>query len=157
MPIGDGKAKKEAQDLKQEFAFMYDAITSLGDKLIGSFEQAVDEAGNMNSAFEIASKTFQRGLAADLKQSVKNTDALIDLYAKLGRDAITQKDIAKEQEKIDSNRLRLQIKRKALGNNITAQQKEFFILQQNELATQQNMLNTINAKNDKLQKQKGIF
>jgi hypothetical protein len=157
MPIGDGKAKKEAQDLKQEFAFMYDAITSLGDKLIGSFEQAVDEAGNMNSAFEIASKTFQRGLAADLKQSVKNTDALIDLYSKLGRDAITQKDIAKEQEKIDSNRLRLQIKRKALGNNITAQQKEFFLLQQNELSTQQNMLNTINAKNDKLQKQKGIF
>jgi len=157
MPIGDGKAKKEVQDLKQEFAFMYDAITSLGDKLIGSFEQAVDEAGNMSNAFEIASKTFQRGLAADLKQSVKNTDALIDLYSKLGRDAISQKDIAKEQEKIDSNRLRLQIKRKALGNNITAQQKEFFTLQQDELSTQQNMLNTINAKNDKLQKQKGIF
>jgi hypothetical protein len=157
MALGDGKAKKEAQDLKQELAFMYDAITSLGDKLIGSFEQAVDEAGNMNSAFEIASKTFQRGLAADLKQSVKNTDALIDLYAKLSRDAITQKDIAKEQEKIDSNRLRLEVKRKALGNDITNQQKEFFILQEGELDKQQQTLNIINAKNDKLQKQKGFF
>ena len=157
MALGDGKAKKEAQDLKQELAFMYDAITSLGDKLIDSFEQAVDEAGNMNNAFEIASKTFQRGLAADLKQSVKNTDALIDLYAKLGRDAITQKDIAKEQEKIDSNRLRLQIKRKALGNSITNKQKEFFTLQESELDKQQKTLNTINTKNDLLQKQKGFF
>ena len=157
MALGDGKAKKEAQDLKQELAFMYDAITSLGDKLIDSFEQAVDEAGNMNNAFEIASKTFQRGLAADLKQSVKNTDALIDLYAKLGRDDITQKDIAKEQEKIDSNRLRLQIKRKALGNNITKKQKEFFTLQEGELDKQQKTLNTINTKNDLLQKQKGFF
>ena len=157
MALGDGKAKKEAQDLKQELAFMYDAITSLGDKLIGSFEQAVDEAGNMNSAFEIASKTFQRGLAADLKQSVKNTDSLIDLYAKLSRDAITQKDIAKEQEKIDSNRLRLEVKRKALGNDITNQQKEFFTLQEGELDKQQQTLNIINAKNDKLQKQKGFF
>ena len=39
MPIGDGKAKKEAQDFKEELAFMYDAITSLGDKLIDSFDK----------------------------------------------------------------------------------------------------------------------
>ena len=76
------------------------------------------------------------------------------MYAKLGRDAITQKDIAKEQEKIDSNRLRLQIKRKALGNNITKKQKEFFTLQEGELDKQQKTLNTINTKNDLLQKQK---
>jgi len=157
MALGDGKAKKEAVDLKQELAFMYDAITSLGDKLIDSFEQAVDEAGNMNNALDVASKTFQRGLAADLKQSIKNTDSLIDLFAKLSRDAITQKDIAKEQEKIDSNRIRLQIKRKALGNNITAQQKEFFVLQEGELGKQQDMLNVIAAKNDALQKSKGLF
>ena len=157
MGLGDGKAKKEALDIKQELGFMYDAITSLGDKLVSSFEDAVDGAGELGNAMDVVSKTFQRGIAADLKQSVKNTDALIDLFAKLSRDAITQKDIAKEQEKIDSNRLRIQIKRKALGNNITAQQKEFFVLQQNELSTQQNMLNTINAKNDKLQKQKGLF
>ena len=111
MGLGDGKAKKEAEDIKQEFSYMYDAITSLGDKLIDSFENAVDEAGNLNSAFEVASKTFQRGLAADLKQSVKNTDSLIDLYAKLTQDTLTQKDIAKAQEKIDSNRLRIEIKK----------------------------------------------
>jgi len=157
MALGDGKAKKEAQDLKQELAFMYDAITSLGDKLINSFEQAVDEAGNMNSAFEIASKTFQRGLAADLKQSVKNTDELIDLYAKLKSDTLTQKDLAKAQEKIDSNRLRLQVKRKALGNDITKQQQEFFVLQSAELDKQQEKVNEYTKANDILQKQKGFF
>ena len=157
MALGDGKAKKEAQDLKQELAFMYDAITSLGDKLVNSFEQAVDEAGNMNNAFEIASKTFQRGLAADLKQSVKNTDELIDLYAKLKSDTLTQKDLAKAQEKIDSNRLRLQVKRKALGNDITKQQQEFFVLQSAELDKQQEKVNEYTKENDLLQKQKGFF
>ena len=157
MGLGDGKAKKEALDIKQELGFMYDAITSLGDKLVSSFEDAVDGAGELGNAMDVVSKTFQRGIAADLKQSVKNTDALIDLFAKLSRDAITQKDIAKEQEKIDSNRLRLQIKRQALGNNLTKQQKEFFVLQEGELGKQQSILKTITTKNDALQKQKGLF
>ena len=157
MGLGDGKAKKEAEDIKQEFSYMYDAITSLGDKLIDSFENAVDEAGNLNSAFEVASKTFQRGLAADLKQSVKNTDSLIDLYAKLTQDTLTQKDIAKAQEKIDSNRLRIEIKRKALGNSITKQQQEFFVLQEAELGKQQAKVKEITHANDVLQKQKSIF
>ena len=157
MGLGDGKAKKEALDIKEELGFMYDAITSLGDKLVSSFEDAVDGAGELGNAMDVVSKTFQRGIAADLKQSVKNTDALIDLFAKLSRDAITQKDIAKEQEKIDSNRIRLQIKRQALGNNITKQQKEFFVLQEGELGKQQSILKTITTKNDALQKQKGLF
>jgi len=157
MALGDGKAKKEAQDLKQELAFMYDAIASLGDKLVDSFESAVDEAGNMSNAFDIASKTFQRGLAADLKQSVKNTDTLIDLYAKLKSDTLTQKDLAKAQEKIDSNRLRIEVKRKALGKDITKQQQEFFVLQEAELGKQQEKVNEYTKANDILQKQKGLF
>jgi hypothetical protein len=157
MALGDGKAKKEAEDIKQELAFMYDAITSLGDKLVDSFESAVDEVGNMGSAFEVASKTFQRGLAADLKQSVKNTDTLIDLYAKLKSDTLTQKDLAKAQEKIDSNRLRIEVKRKALGRDITKQQQEFFVLQEAELGKQQEKVNEYTKENDALQKQKGLF
>lgn len=157
MALGDGKAKKEAQDLKQELAFMYDAIASLGDKLVDSFESAVDEAGNMSNAFDIASKTFQRGLAADLKQSVKNTDTLIDLYAKLKSDTLTQKDLAKAQEKIDSNRLRIEVKRKALGKDITKQQQEFFVLQEAELGKQQEKVKEYTKANDILQKQKSLF
>ena len=87
----------------------------------------------------------------------KNTDALIDLNAKLSRDAITQKDIAKEQEKIDSNRLRFKLKEKLIANRYQNKQ-EFFILQQTQLVYKQDTLNTYKSKNtDKLQKQKGIF
>ena len=58
MGLGDGKAKKEALDIKQELGFMYDAITSLGDKLVSSFEDAVDGAGELGNAMDVVSKTF---------------------------------------------------------------------------------------------------
>ena len=42
MAIGDGKAKKEAEDIKEELGFILDAVSSIGDKLVASFEDAVD-------------------------------------------------------------------------------------------------------------------
>ena len=156
MALGDGKAKEEVEDIKQELALMYDAITSLGDKLIDSFQTAVDEAGNISSAFEVASKSFQRGLAADLRQSIKNTDTLIDLQSKLGSGLITQKDIAKEQTRIAENRNRLEIKRKSLGDAITQQQKEYFILQESELDNQQQIIDRIKQQNNEQQKNKSL-
>lgn len=45
MALGDGKAKKEVQDVKEELGFVLDAVSSIGDRLIASFEEAVDSAG----------------------------------------------------------------------------------------------------------------
>ena len=62
MPLGDGKAKKETKEINEELGFILDAVTSIGDKLVASFEDAVDGAENLNNSVEIIGKTMQRGL-----------------------------------------------------------------------------------------------
>ena len=95
MALGDGSAKKETQDIKQELNFILDAVSSIGDQLVSSFESAVDGASNLNSKVDVVGKTMQRGLVADLKKAVSNTNSLIDLQSKITRGVATQKDIIK--------------------------------------------------------------
>ena len=42
MAIGDGKAKAEVKGINEEIGFILDAITNIGDRLVASFEDAVD-------------------------------------------------------------------------------------------------------------------
>ena len=72
MPLGDGKAKKETKEINNELGYILDAVSSIGDKLVASFEDAVDSADALNSGVEIIGKTMQRGLAANLKAVVKS-------------------------------------------------------------------------------------
>ena len=46
MAIGDGKAKKEAVEIKEELGFILDAVSSIGDKLINSFDVRFNISGN---------------------------------------------------------------------------------------------------------------
>jgi len=157
MPIGDGKARDEVKGINQEIGFILDAITSIGDKLVTSFETAVDSAGDLGGAVDVVGKTVQRGLVADLKSAVKSTENLINLSAKLTRGTLTQKDIAKEQERIAFNRAKLDAKRQTFGNRLTKKQQELLALEEAELDAQEKTLNNIEEENNKLQQQKGIF
>jgi len=157
MAIGDGKAKAEVKGINEEIGFILDAITSIGDKLVASFEDAVDGAGDLGNAVDVVGKTVQRGLVADLKSAVKSTENLINLSAKLTRGTLTQKDIAKEQERIAFNRAKIEKKREIFGKSLTSKQKELLALEEEQLDKQQETLNNIDKENNKLQRQKGLF
>tara|TARA_B100000900_G_scaffold399253_1_gene401591 strand:- start:9013 stop:11028 length:2016 start_codon:yes stop_codon:yes gene_type:complete len=157
MAIGDGKAKKEAQDINKELGFILDAVSSIGDQLVGSFQDAVDSASDLDSKVDIVGKTMQRGLVADLKQSVKNTESLIDLQSKVTRGVATQKDIAKEQEKIALNRARLEAKRDILGKKLTKRQKTLLAQEEEQLDFQEEALGNIKKQNTEQQKNKSLL
>ena len=157
MAIGDGKAKKEASEIKEELNFILDAVSSIGDRLIESFEEAVDGASALGEAVDVVGKTMQRGLVGDLKQAVKNTNSLIDLQAKVELGLAGQKDIAKEQEKIALNRARLKSKEEILGKRLTAEQKKLLVQEHEQLDLQEKALKKIKEENDERQKQKSLF
>ncbi len=157
MAIGDGKAKKEASEIKEELNFILDAVSSIGDRLIESFEEAVDGASELGEAVDVVGKTMQRGLVGDLKQAVKNTNSLIDLQAKVELGLAGQKDIAKEQEKIALNRARLKSKEEILGKRLTAEQKKMLGQEHEQLDLQEKALKKIKEENDERQKQKSLF
>ena len=157
MGLGDGKAQGEAKEINKELGFILDAVSSLGDQLVGSFQDAIDSASELGDKVDVVGKTMQRGLIADLKQAVKNTESLIDLQSKVTRGVATQKDIAKEAEKIALNRARLDAKRNILGNQLTKRQKTILAQEQQQLDLQQQALDSIIDENDELQKQKSLF
>jgi len=157
MALGDGKAKKEVEDVKEELGFILDAVSSIGDQLVASFEEAVDGASELGGKVDIVGKTLQRGLVSDLKQSVKNTESLIDLQSKVTRGVATQKDIAKETEKIALNRARLAAKREVLGNRLTKRQKTLIAQEEQQLDLQEDALNSIKEQNVEQQKNKSLL
>mgnify|MGYP001112749045 CR=1 FL=1 len=140
MPIGDGKAQKETQKINEELGYILDAVSSIGDKLVASFEDAVDGASNLNNGVEIIGKTMQRGLAANLKAVVKSTENLINLEAKVNLGLASQGDLEKEKLRIQMNQAQLKVKLKTLAGSLTDEQKELLILEGEEIKKQQQQL-----------------
>ena len=156
MGLGDGKAKDEAKEINKELGFILDAVSSLGDQLVGSFQDAVDGASELGDKVDIVGKTMQRGLVADLKQSVKNTESLIDLQSKVTRGVATQNDLSKAQEKMALNRARLDAKRLVLSGQLTKRQKTLLAQEEQQLNLQQEALDGIKDQNIQQQKNKSL-
>jgi len=156
MALGNGEATREAKELNKELGFILEAVSSLGDQLTNSFQEAVDGATNLNSAIDVVGKTMQRGLIADLKNAVKNTESLIDLQSKVTRGVATQRDISKESEKIALNRARLTAKEFVLGSQLTDVQQQLIDEEKQQLTLQQEALNNIINQNIQYQKSKSL-
>ena len=157
MALGDGRSEEEIKGVNKELGYILDAVSSIGDQLVKSFEDAVDGASDLNGAVDVVGKTMQRGLVADLKKAVSNTNSLIDLQAKVTSGIATQKDIAKEAEKIALNEARLAAKREVLGDRLTDIQKELLAQEQEQLDFQKQALKAIEDQNAELQKSKSFF
>lgn len=108
--LGDGKGKQEAKEINEELSFILDAVSSIGDKLVSSFQDAVDEAGNLNSAADVVSKTIQRGFISDLKKAVKNTEDLVGLQVKANQGLLKSSEVEKMRIKIQQNQAQLDAK-----------------------------------------------
>jgi len=103
--LGDGKAKKEAQEIKGELSAILDAVSSIGDKLVSSFQDAVDEANKFRNVSEAVSKTLKRGLLSDIKETVKNTEDLIRAQVRAEKGLLKQSEIQKLSNKLAENRI----------------------------------------------------
>ena len=156
MPIGDGKGQKEAKKINEELGYILDAVSSIGDKLVASFEDAVDGADALNSGVEIIGKTLQRGLAADLKAVVKNTNNLIDLGTKVSLGLATQADLAKSSEQIAFSKARLLVKQEMLAGKLTDKQKELLTSELSEIDAQEAINKKLEIRFKKLQKSKSL-
>jgi hypothetical protein len=107
MALGDGKAKQEAQEIKEEIVFLLDAVSSIGDKLVDALKKGGDEA-------EDVSKILKKGLVSDINQAVRNTEEFVKLQVKAEKGLIRQSEIEKLQLKLEESRLALEIKKRTL-------------------------------------------
>ena len=155
--LGDGKAKKEAQEIRGELTFILDAVSSIGDKLIASFQDAVDEVSNLNKGVEIVSKTLKRGFAADLKETVKNTEDLIRSQVKAEKGLLNQSEIQKLSNKLAENRILFEARKNiAVRNGIELTQEEIKLFEV-QLELQQESLDATVKLNKESSKNFGLL
>jgi len=107
MALGDGKAKQEAQEIKEEIVFLLDAVSSIGDRLVDALKKGGDEA-------EDVSKILKKGLVSDINQAVRNTEEFVKLQVKAEKGLVRQSEIEKLQLKLEESRLALEIKKRTL-------------------------------------------
>ena len=107
MALGDGKAKQEAQEIKEEIVFLLDAVSSIGDRLVDVLKKGGDEA-------EDVSKILKKGLVSDINQAVRNTEEFVKLQVKAEKGLVRQSEIEKLQLKLEESRLALEIKKRTL-------------------------------------------
>lgn len=157
MALGDGKAKKETEEIRDELAFILDAVTSIGDKLVASFEESLENAGSLNNQANVISNTLKRGLVADIKQSVKNTEELVRAEVKAEKGLLKQSEVQKLQNKLAETRLLFETRQRAMalqGLELSADETSEF---EKQIQLQESTLNKIKANNDASQDTLGLF
>ena len=156
--------KKISKETNEVLGQVLDAVSSIGDRLIQSVEDFNDGLDDSNKAVDIIGKTMKRGLVSELKQTVKNQEELIKLQVKAEKGEAKASDLAKQKTKILENQRLLDIKLENLKknqNNLSKEeldkQEELITAQQEQVKTQLQLLDTIEAQQDKFAVQKGIF
>lgn len=147
---------KAAQDLKDELAAIYDAVTSIVDKLVEGFEEAADTIGGMATAAETMSNTFKRGLVADLKNAVKNAKDLAAMEAQAAKGALKRSEIDKKRKNIEDEMAKLAMQRKIMAERYGIQQDENLDAAIQEYEAQLKSLDAIQNLNDEMILQGGL-
>lgn len=150
MALGDGKAKQESQEIKEEIVFLLDAVSSIGDKLVDSLKRGGEEAGDV-------SKILKKGLVSDINQAVKNTEEFIKFQVKAEKGLLKQSEIQKLQLKLEESRLALEIKKRTLQiqgvENLNEELKEL----ENQIKLQEDTLKGIKEYNKEQSKTFGLL
>ena len=107
MALGDGKAKKELNEINQEVAFLLDAVSSIGDKLVASLKRGEEGA-------EDISTILKKGIIKDTNQAVRNTEEFVKIQLKAEKGALKRSEIAKLQLKLAESQKQLEVKREVL-------------------------------------------
>ena len=147
MPLGDGKAKQEAQEISSELKLILDAVSSIGDTLVSSLEDGIESVSGLNSAVDIVSKTIKRGFIADLKESVKNTDLLIGLQTKATQGILKASEAEKVKAKILANEAKLNARISVIRKQGGKIDEESVILQREQIKNQLKQLDALKESN----------
>ena len=140
MALGDGKAKKEIKGINQEIAYLLDAVSSIGDKLVESLKRGEDGA-------EDISKILKRGIIRDTNQAVRNTEEFVKVQLKASKGALKQSEISKLQNKLEESRNQLAIKREILKLNGSKLSTKELILLENQVKTQEKIFDEVKKSN----------
>ena len=140
MALGDGKAKKELNQINQEVAFLLDAVSSIGDKLVASLKKGEEGA-------EDISTILKRGIIKDTNQAVRNTEEFVKIQLKAEKGALKRSEIAKLQSKLEESQNQLAVKREVLKLQGSKVSSKVLNTLENQVKEQKKIFNKIKDSN----------
>ena len=140
MALGDGKAKKELNEINEEIVFLLDAISSLGDKLAESLKKGEEGA-------EDISRILKRGIIKDTNQAVRNTEEFVKIQLKAEKGALKRSEIAKLQSKLEESQNQLAVKREVLKLNGSKVSSKILKTLENQVKKQEKIFEKIKESN----------
>src|SRR6056300_1299890 len=115
------KGQKSAEDftnkVEEEIASLQDAFTSLGDALANSFRRGLDGVREFDDATERVVKRFSRDLSNSINRVSLSLDKQLDLQNKINQGADITKELSKERQRVEENRLAIQNRIEILERN----------------------------------------
>ena len=140
MALGDGKAKKELNEINQEVAFLLDAVSSIGDKLVASLKRGEEGA-------EDISTILKRGIIKDTNQAVRNTEEFVKIQLKAEKGALKRSEIAKLQSKLEESQNQLAVKREVLKLQGSKVSNKILKTLEDQVAEQEKIFDKIDKSN----------
>ena len=141
------KANEEAKKLNEELQFILDAVASIGDKLVGSFKDAVDEAVELGDVTETMGNNLKKGYSKDLRDVAKISEELIKAQAKQSKGLLKNSEIEKLKVKLlEAQALREARINIAKANGVGLDDQQLQALNQ-QIAMQEEVLTQIEAEN----------
>ena len=143
------KAQQQAQALNEEMQFILDAVVSIGDKLVGSFQEAVDEAVELGNVSETLGNTLKKGYSKDLRDVAKVSEELVKAQARQQKGLLKNSEIEKLKVKLLETQALKEARIKiAKANGLELNEEQLQALNQ-QIGMQEEVLAQIEEENKK--------
>jgi len=141
MALGDGKAKKEIQDLRDELVALIDAVSSIGDNIVKGLRDGKDEASDLST-------TLRKGIINDTNQAIRNTKEFSKALLKSQKGTLKQSEAQKLVNKLAETELNLEINKELLRRNGGDLQQQAIKDLEKQVDLQKEYLNDLGIVND---------
>ena len=154
------KGQKSAEDftnkVEEEIASLQDAFTSLGDALANSFRRGLDGVREFDDATERVVKRFSRDLSNSINRISLSLDKQLDLQNKINQGADITKELSKERQRVEENRLAIQNRIEILERNGVDISQDQVAELQKQFNIDRDILNSLEKQNEERNKLLGL-
>jgi hypothetical protein len=147
---------EELKKATEQAAFLKDAIDNITFSIKEALENIIDASFQLDEGGKKVAKLWSQDINRGLKSISKSIETSVVMTSKLNEGQNISKEIAKEREKLEAERIAIEIKLEALGNNDIELQKTLQSELDGVLKQRENELIILEKRNDEQTKSLGI-
>jgi len=150
------KGSKAIKDQAVEVTFLQDAFKSLGEQIVSSIDDAIDQMDGLDTIGKKVAKSFNNDIAGSIKKISKDLEGNVNLQIKINKGQNVAKEIAKKREELAARRAITLAKIDAAENLGAKAKKEATNELENQFDLANKNLDNLDEQNKKTQKSRSL-